>query len=538
MLLISFFLAAVIAPSSYADGGMYIKPRESESIEYWITIPEEKQIGIINFEDSFQKMILIISIKEYELEGESAVWLFPVPGDPGKAYIDILDEIPHLSGKHIKDKVKDSMAFANMFIYFSQVHSIPLGLSLSEFFDSNNEFTNDLFSGAPAAEGGFGDDDGDRLTIYEHIEEMGLTTELIGTDDSGVFNEYLVEKDLNLTEKSLSIIDEYLGSEYSFVVSWISNITEFKKTVTPQYGDIYRRGYSEEEFYVIGISIGFPTDEIFYPLKLTSVYEEVEIPILIQIIDYVTVTRPENIDENEFKIDYYIDDSYHISSNSGLIDFFSEQYSNSNEISNLKYTEITINTRSDKFTEDLWIKDEVPNEISNYNLIISYGWIFFIPIFILTSCLSSLIAGLIIFNKNKPSMKKLFLLGLLNFGSVFSFGFFSHRLIYKKNYIKLKNQFFEQSISKTNWTVIVILSTTGYAFITFFSGAMMVFYNDLVCVLSLILITPCIVIFLTLNYIVKNIDFKAFVLYFSFLFLLFNFITQVIYNLFLDIFLL
>jgi hypothetical protein len=53
----------------------------------------------------------------------------------------------------------------------------------------------------------------------EHIEKMGLTTELIGTKEGNALYIYLTGKGLDLPSDSKAILDEYVGKDYSFVVS-------------------------------------------------------------------------------------------------------------------------------------------------------------------------------------------------------------------------------------------------------------------------------------------------------------------------------
>lgn len=71
----------------------------------------------------------------------------------------------------------------------------------------------------------------EEITVHGHIEEMGLTTELITTKDVDALSNYLVNKGLNLPSKSKDIINEYIGKKYSFVVSWISDIEKFNKSL-------------------------------------------------------------------------------------------------------------------------------------------------------------------------------------------------------------------------------------------------------------------------------------------------------------------
>lgn len=280
-----FLIIILLFPSSLGDGGMFIK---HSSYETWMSLPEEKQMGLINYHDGKQDLIIVINIKQSELyEGESAAWLFPIPSNPENVNIDLLDSIPSLGGKNIIDEAKDYNSDSFSWMYFSQLHITPVGLVLSSIYSSGDAHTTNLGFAAMSTGTDGGSDE--RTTIHQHIEEMGLTTELVSTIDTDSFNNYLKSKDLNLTDDSLPIIDEYVGSEYSFVFTWISNITQFMNDVELQYSRInYYDDY--EPFYTLGVWINFPTNKIYYPMKLTSIYKEEKIPILLQILNYVTLT--------------------------------------------------------------------------------------------------------------------------------------------------------------------------------------------------------------------------------------------------------
>ena len=56
---------------------------------------------------------------------------------------------------------------------------------------------------------------------------MGLTSELITAKHDVALYTYLANKGLELPVESMAVIEGYIGQEYSFVVSWISDVEEF-----------------------------------------------------------------------------------------------------------------------------------------------------------------------------------------------------------------------------------------------------------------------------------------------------------------------
>lgn len=82
----------LILPLVYADGMILVLPDDN-----WKLFDEEKQNCAINYKDGIQSMILEVSMGK-ELEGEQAVWLFPIPAAPEKTVVDIIKGFPAPEG--------------------------------------------------------------------------------------------------------------------------------------------------------------------------------------------------------------------------------------------------------------------------------------------------------------------------------------------------------------------------------------------------------------------------------------------------------
>jgi hypothetical protein len=246
------------------------------------------------------------------------------------------------------------------------------------------------------------------LTIYEHIEQMGLTAELISANNSEAIEVYLQDKNINLSADALNIIDEYIGKEYSFVASWISDVETFKEEANTNLREYWYYYDYEEPFYMLGVSATFPTNEIYYPLKLTSLYNDKRIPVLLQINGYVT---PKNT-FNNMNVEYLKDNGE-------------------------EYTEIYIRTRSEEFTDDLWIENKEPTSVQTAKFVLSNLFWMIILIFILCSIFASITSAAITFFRNKPIFGKFALLGFANFLSIFTIFILS--LIFKidKTFLKI-----------------------------------------------------------------------------------------------------
>jgi len=428
VILLSF---AFVSPVS-ADGIIHIYDPDMMS---WGLQNEDQQLCAINYENGLENMILSIDVSD--LHGEKAVWIFPVPAKPDKTVIDIIKGFPRLWGYDVKEKTDDTISGAFSVMRLSQVYTFPFML----FF----------YMGMSKV--GVGIEEG--ITIHEHIEEMGLTTELITAEDGNTFYNYLTNKGLNLPADSKSILDGYIGEEFSFVISWISDIEKFKQesATRDRYGRIIN---------TIGVSITFPTDKIYFPLKPTSVYGSQKIPILIYVMGHVTPELYLEI-KKDAQVNYFVQRYYIVPKE--LSSFFNSK----TIIEDLKYTKIKINTPSKYLTEDLWIKDSPPANIVLADFINRSVWIWGIIFFILSSCLASMFAGIITFRKDKPDKKKFALFGLWNFLTLIGFAIASIFLRTKKLKPEVEQQLKSQGI--TVWDsrkiLFVILFTVFFLIITF-----------------------------------------------------------------------
>jgi hypothetical protein len=240
-MLIFSIIFLLFSSNVLADGGLYKHIITYEKDE-WVPITQNEQISVINYENG--KEILIISVRG-ELEGNEAAWIFPIPAKPEETTIDIIREFPKFSGYEVKSKVG-----------YELHEKVPI-FALTQIYPAIFYFF--TFSGRM---GGYGrveerwmEDRG--IIIYEHLEKGGLTAELVTAEDENKLNAYLKEKKLELPHKSLSLIKEYIGKEYSFIISWVSDIIKYKL---------------ETGGNVLAIKAEFPARDLYYPLKLTSVY--------------------------------------------------------------------------------------------------------------------------------------------------------------------------------------------------------------------------------------------------------------------------
>ena len=108
LLVLLLIFIPCFTPIVTGDGGAFIY---TTSLEQWIVLSQEKQIGIINYEDGYEKLIIVIDVKNSSLNGEKAVWIFPIPANPDEVTIDVINNIPNLDGYDIRYSARQGIFF-------------------------------------------------------------------------------------------------------------------------------------------------------------------------------------------------------------------------------------------------------------------------------------------------------------------------------------------------------------------------------------------------------------------------------------------
>lgn len=387
------FLLLIFSTSVLADGFVHIYDPDLNS---WELKKEQRQLCAINYTNGLEKMILAIEVGD--LQGEKAVWILPVPAEPDKTVIDIIKKFPRLWGYEIKEAMREviSLGFTTMRVY--QFYALPV---LNFYF--RNRYAG--YGAIGAAERGPTDVLEEGITIHQHIEKMGFTTELVTAKDGDKFYDYLKTKGLTLPTNSKSNLNEYIGKEYSFVISWISDIEKFKQEVIKSGQYRYN-----DSVYTLGVTVTFPSDTIYFPLKPTSVYGKEKIPILIYVMGFVTPKLYPEIEKNT-QVNYFVNEEYYPPA--ALSFFFDGQ----ERIRDLKYTKIKIRTPSNNLIKDLSVTNSVTSKIVLLDYLYKHPVIILIIgiiLFVSGSCLASMLAGMVAFREYKSDKKKFALFGLWN----------------------------------------------------------------------------------------------------------------------------
>ncbi len=253
------FVSAPLSGCVLADGGVFSKYGDL------IYLDQSSQSAVISQFSGVQCML--ISIDFDWQESDAVAWIFPLPSDPEATQTYIVDGAPAFYGQDIikeaRGELTDSLAVYTISYATSSFVPWPASMLLTRaLFPSYGVAP----SGSLGGEDG-GSDGGTTVTIHSHIERYGLVVEVISaTEGEGIYL-YLTQQGLEISENVVPPLDDYVEKDYSFVVTWVEESTESNRQ--------------------LGVVTEFPTEEIFYPLILTSIYEDDVIPMKIIVTEHV-----------------------------------------------------------------------------------------------------------------------------------------------------------------------------------------------------------------------------------------------------------
>ena len=367
-------LIAVFLPFGTVFGDGFSAHRLIDNpMSSWELSTEESQVCFITHQLGEQRMILSVVLSA---DAEELVWIFPVPADPDEVEIDVVEELPAIKGVNVDDTARKvvNMALANVraCVYVPLPEDYPYP---RESYSLGGVLRSEVKS--------------EEVIIHEQVNKLGISTVLVSARTADALNGYLEAIDVHLPEESLPLIDEYIGEDYCFVVSWATHIDQYRSEMT------------------IGVQVGFPSDKAYFPLKLTSIYGNMTIPITIYIKNHVIPELYTGID-GHCDADYFIQTRFN--NPRKIVGFIDNLYHKSN----LEFTKVTIDAESHWFKEDLWFHRGRPWSYSLAHLILTNQFITRVLIGFTLFGLSSLLSALVVMGRKIPKVR-FFLLGEFNF---------------------------------------------------------------------------------------------------------------------------
>lgn len=447
LLLITFLVFPILA---LANGLVFKFDPYLDDVDF---MDIDHQQVFINYQNGIQRMILSIGIEEGL---EDAVWIFPVPANPDRVVIDIVTELPRLEGREINNWAESELEDTQEFLLNTQIYPF--------FIAGILEPTKDPFLREITAPGIEMEMLPPGVIVHERLVKEGITTEIITTETAQALYQYLWDKGLNIEKGAIPILDHYIGKEFTFVISWITEREQLR-------GDR-------------GVFVTFPTEKIFYPLIPTSVYGSEVVPMTIRVIGFVSPEIFGDI-KHYTEVEYLIDERFRIIPE--LKNFFRGK--DSSTIEYLKYTKIEITAPSKMLTDDLLMTDRAPLGTIYPAFVVKHPVVNTIFLLILISIITGLIAGVIIFKevRSKRGLIKFGLLGIANCFSIIG-------LIFATAFVKTKKikdedrELFEKLKQKkySGWS-FQIADKRKFIFIPLFSVLFLLISFASISLLNLIL---------------------------------------------------
>lgn len=430
----------------FSDGVLFKTTKDSP---YLSLVRENKQVAYINYEEGIQHMIISVvagfeSGKEEDIK--DTVWIFPLPAKPEDVSIDIVKDFKMFhEGINIGNKVMENMRWWAGLTFTSQVFPTPLLLLFPLLRPRSMELKGS----------GISLDVSSNITEYMSVQKMGLITKVITATDGNALYDYIKERGADIPEEAKKTFQAYIGKHYSFVVTWIENLDEYLKNI----GSINKKiGYSN---HTLQVYVKFKTDEIYYPMLLTSLYGQEIIEISLYFTKPVVFSSG-----GEKNLSYfYLKNKHKVSPE------YTSFYGGKEYYGNCVYTLYTqVNYASD-MKNDLWFKIGKPNNLDRNISFIRYFWILFILCYVLFSVISSFLAGHIVFVKEiRPSHKRLLMLGLFNCLTLIGLVFAGNRIFRKDIPVELTE--LESELKKQGFTISI---NSGRKFYIWFSFIFMFF---------------------------------------------------------------
>jgi hypothetical protein len=408
-------LAMMVLPvcSGPAVGdGVTLGHAQTDAYSHWGLIAENTQFALISHSQGVENLIISIRVAKSQLVGtdphapmyyNDAVWVYPVPANPRNVSIGAVGAVEPLSGSFLETKVESALSGSIDATLWSQVYpfmfALLLPIKITEHPHSSpppKTWHPDLFP---------------TFRVFQTFQGYGLTTELIGTNSSSGLSDYLASLQLSFPEATSSAVGKYIGEDYSLVVSRISNMTEFLDSAPT---DVFYPYDNSHVYYNVGIAMRFPCDHIFYPMRLTSSYGDAEVPMLIQVLGFVSPYSSAGR--------MHVHTSYMVGTSGTIDPFVADFLRSSYQTNGVEYTELEFDSKASLLTDDLWMDSSQPSSVGVLKFTIDNPWAIALPIFMLGSVLSSLVATLVVFRVNKPLYGRAAMLGLLNITTIVGLG--------------------------------------------------------------------------------------------------------------------
>ncbi len=360
-------------PILHADGmAMKYRVYDRAGRDRYKLQQENSQSGVILYREGVEHLLLAVGLEDdAQMQDAQSVWLFPIQGtDPNAVVLDLVDQFPTFYGTDPRRKMMQRIDEAVGAAYATQIWSSCLLPSLGSFRSRN---VNPLGVGIGAM-----------------VERYGMHSEVVRAESLEALAAHLNSQGMQADVGSLSTLSDYVAGEYLLVLTWITSPNEFRA----HFGDL---GLPNEVKSLAWpcVYVAFPTDEMFFPMKPTSVYGEVRVELDLVILDHVKSVVADEALDKKLRTQHYEMASEKLDLPLGMAEALAVD-SVSGEM--VRYTRITSSSKAMYFAEDLvfvsapqegWAAASLLSGFLN-----SHQWVRLLVNILFVSLVSYLVAGL------------------------------------------------------------------------------------------------------------------------------------------------
>ena len=316
--------AASSLSTSWGDG---LALKGGRDISQWLPLVENEQLAAIHHADGVERMILAINV-DLENDADQALWIVPVPGAPDKVSVSISRKFPRFFGSDPRREASAAVNLNATLLRATQGYPLLAELCL-------------LVPSLSTTRG---------IASHAEVEEFGLRCDVLTADSIDALGGHLRDQGVNVEPDQLATLQPYLSGEHVLIASWISS----REQLAADFPDLdYGRPGSSAWPC---IAVDFPTQKAFFPLKPTSAYGNVEVPLQLYVTGFV---EPETAAPliDDMRIGYYHQEGKSARDVSELL--------NADDFDELRYTAIRLDAEANVFTDDLWF---VPTDLATMSL--------------------------------------------------------------------------------------------------------------------------------------------------------------------------
>jgi len=308
-IILAILLILTAASFLSADGKAYYRSRD---MTQYLPVEEKAQYAYIHHREGRERMVISISLNLKD--DDEALWIFPVKGRPDTVKADLIDRCPDLLGKDPVFGAKGKIAGSILLHMCSQLYPVPFFSLILPGFLGNLPETGESGS------------------------KWGLSYYVLSADSPQTLAEFLHSKTgKTINQAELNPFKPYMTEDYSLVIITIDSKKSLLKEF-PDLEDAFRSMDSRMPF----LYVDFPSDKVFYPMKPTASYGELEIPVKLFIIGYYAFPQDSVYNELPSVRIRHFYDKYPDKENTAF-------YKGLNQEKGVTYTRITIKEKASEY---------------------------------------------------------------------------------------------------------------------------------------------------------------------------------------------